>query len=88
MKLLLFETIGTTANIYLDEVYAMLCQVEAVLNARPLTVVSDDVKDSQHLNPATLLTGFFHNNQNPLVVSPIPKNEEGPKSAFNTCRNS
>ena len=83
MKLLLFKTIGTTANLYLDEVYTMLCQVEAVLNSRPLTVVSDDAKDSYPLNPAMLLTGF-HNHQLPLVVSPIPKtkDEEDPNKRF------
>ena len=54
MKLLLFKTIGTTANLYLDEVYTMLCQVEAILNSRPLIFVSDDAKDSHPLNPAKL----------------------------------
>ena len=67
----------------MDEVYTMLCQVEAVLNSRPLTVVSDDAKDSYPLNPAMLLTGF-HNHQLPLVVSPIPKtkDEEDPNKRF------
>ena len=53
----------------------MLCQVEAVLNSRPLTVVSDDAKDSHLLNPALLLTGF-HNHQLPLVVSTISKTKD------------
>ena len=43
MKLLLFKTIGTTANLYLEEIYTMLCQVEAVHNSRQLT---DDATDS------------------------------------------
>ena len=47
MKLLLFKTVVTTANLYLDEVYTMLCQVEAVVNSRLLTVVSDGSKDSR-----------------------------------------
>ena len=83
MKLLLFKTIGTTANLYLDAVYTMLCQVKAVLISRPLTVVSDDAKDSYPLNPAMLLTDF-DNHQFPLVVSPIPKtkDEEDPKKRF------
>ena len=61
----------------------MLCQVEAVLNSRPLTVVSDDAKDSYPLNSAMLLTGF-HNHQLPLVVSLIPKtkDEKDPKKRF------
>ena len=46
----------------------MLCQVEAVLNSRPLT---DDAKDSHNLNPAMLLTGF-HNHQLSLFVPPVP----------------
>ena len=75
MKLVLFKTIGTTANFYLDEVYTMLCQVEAVPNSRPLTVVSDDAKDSHHLYPSMLLTGF-QNHQLPLIVSPNPKNKK------------
>ena len=88
MKLLLFKTIGTTANLYLYEVYTMLCQVEAVLNSRPLTVVSDDAKDSHPLKPVMLLTGF-HNHQLPLVVSPIPKtkDEEDPKKRFQYLQN-
>ena len=65
------------------KVYTMLCQVEAVLNSRPLTVDSDDAKDSHPLNPAMLLTSF-HNHQLPLVVSPIPKtkDEEDAKKRF------
>ena len=61
----------------------MLCQVEAVPNSRPLTVVSDDAKDSSLLYPSMLVTGF-HNHQLPLIVSPIPKtkDEEGPKKRF------
>ena len=54
MKLLLFKAIGTTAYLYSDEGYTMPCQVEAVLNSRPLTVVSDDAKDSHPLNSAML----------------------------------
>ena len=64
----------------------MLRRVEAILNSRPLTVVSDDAKDSHPLNPAMLLTGF-HNNKLALVVPPVPKTkDEDPKKRFQYLR--
>ena len=70
----------------MDEVYTMLRRVEAILNSRPLTVVSDDAKDSHPLNPALLLTGF-HNNKLALVVPPVPKTkDEDPKKRFQYLR--
>ena len=65
----------------------MLCQVEAILNSKPLTIVSDDVKESLPLNPAMLLTGF-HNHQLFLIALPNPKtkDEEDPKKRFQSLQ--
>ena len=76
MKLLPFKTIGTTANFDFDEVYTVLCQVEAISNSRPFTVVSDDDKDSHLLNPAMLSTSF-RNHQLSLIVPRVQKTKDG-----------
>ena len=61
----------------------MLCQVEAILNSKPLTAVSDHAKESHPLNPAMLLTGF-HNHQLFLIFLPKPniKDEEDSKKTL------
>ena len=38
-----------------------LCEVEAILNQRSLTSISDDVNDLKTLNPSHFLTGSYEN---------------------------
>jgi hypothetical protein len=45
-------------NIYTyEECYTLLCQIEAVLNSRPLTPMSEDPNDLMPLTPAHYLIG-------------------------------
>ena len=58
VKKLLRRVLGRSALKY-EEMCTVLCDVEAVINARPLTYLSEDVKDMTPLTPAT----FLQNNQ-------------------------
>ena len=45
-----------------DCLHTFLCKVEAVLNSRPLTAISDDINDLEPLTPNHLLTGASSTN--------------------------
>lgn len=53
-----------------EEWTTILCQIEAVLNSRPLIPLSDDVNDLQALTPGHFLIG------EPLIAIPEPNLEE------------
>ena len=50
-----------------DCLYTFLCEVEAVLNSRPLTAIRDDINDLEPLMPNHLLTGASSMNYSPGV---------------------
>ena len=58
MKLLYHKTMGNGGKFKIDEMHVVLCQIEAILNARPITTISDDAKDSMPLTLSILLNGF------------------------------
>ena len=72
MKLLLKKTIGRCASLQYDELYTIICQIEGILNSRPLTSISDDSKDTSPITPSMLLNGF-NSIQLPLVAERVPK---------------
>lgn len=62
-----------TTNLTFDEMYTVLCQIEACLNSRPLSPVNeDDVNDLQVLTPGHFLIGEAPIN----VPSPSLKNQK------------
>jgi hypothetical protein len=57
-----------------EECYTLLCQIEAILNSRPLTPLSDDTSDFMPLTPARFLVG------GPITSYPEPSFEVTPDS--------
>ena len=58
MKLLLRKQFGSKRNITAEDLYTIICQFENILNSRPITALSDDVKDPSAITPFMLLSGF------------------------------
>ena len=69
----------------LDEMYTVLCQIEAFLNSRPITTISDNAKDTVPLTPSRLLKGF-KSTQLPIVADPtvdkVFKDQKWPRQRF------
>ncbi|XP_076660299.1 uncharacterized protein LOC143363619 [Halictus rubicundus] len=57
-----------------EEMYTLLCKVEATLNSRPITRVRDDPECLEILTPGHFLTG------SPLDARPIPPVSDAPTS--------
>ena len=53
------RTFGTTTLTY-TQLETAMCEIEAILNSRPLATVSDDEIDLVALTPSMLLNGFRH----------------------------
>ena len=58
-KGLLKRTFGKTTLTY-TQLQTAMCEIESILNSRPLAAVSDDEVDLIALTPAMLLNGFRH----------------------------
>ncbi|GFT39868.1 integrase catalytic domain-containing protein [Trichonephila clavipes] len=54
VKRTLRRTLGKT-SLNQEEMYTVLCNCESLINSRPLTYVTDDVEDLEHLTPAMFL---------------------------------
>ncbi|XP_058827738.1 uncharacterized protein LOC131687658 [Topomyia yanbarensis] len=72
-KTLFKRTIGSHSLIY-DEMQTVLVQIEAILNFRPLTPLSNDPDDFEALTPGHFLI------QRPLVAIPEPNLTEIPEN--------
>ncbi|XP_055623371.1 uncharacterized protein LOC129766802 [Toxorhynchites rutilus septentrionalis] len=72
-KTLFKRTIGTRTLIY-DEMQTVLVQIEAILNSRPLTPISNDPTDYEALTPGHFLI------QRPLTAIPEPNLEHLPEN--------
>ena len=49
----------STGRIFTDEtLQTYLCEVESILNKRPLTPISDDIHDFEAITPNYLLIGY------------------------------
>ncbi|XP_062537792.1 uncharacterized protein LOC134206116 [Armigeres subalbatus] len=72
-KTLLKRTIGSRSLVY-DEFQTLLTQIEAVLNSRPLTPVSNDPSDYEALTPGHFLV------QRPLTAIPEPNLDDLPEN--------
>lgn len=56
MKYHLRRIVGTTSLTF-EELYTVLCQIEAVLNSRPISALTDDFSDFTVLTPGHFLMG-------------------------------
>ena len=56
-----------------DEIYTMLTEVEAMVNSRPLTYVSDEASEMKYLTPASFLVGRELIN---IPVEPVKSTEK------------
>ncbi|XP_039303908.1 uncharacterized protein LOC113004960 [Solenopsis invicta] len=73
MKLHLKRTVGE-ACLTMAEMSIILTQVEAILNSRPLTAISDDVNDMKALTPSHFLIGESLQSYPEPNVKEIPVN--------------
>ena len=49
---------GATLSVF--QFHTAMCQIEGILNSRPLAALSEDEDDLLAITPAMLLTGFKH----------------------------
>ena len=54
----LFFNIAVSRKLQEDSFSTLICQVEALLNSRPLTSVSSDIRDMESLTPGHFVTGM------------------------------
>ena len=62
-----------------EELQTMMCRVEAHLNDRPLTYVSDQINDEPALTPSMMIQGFRYDS----IPSPIAEPEEDEDPSVN-----
>ena len=86
MKLLYHKTVGNGGKLKLDEIYKVPCQIEAILNSRPITAISDDAKDTVPLT-SLMLHNNFKSSQLPivadLIIDKLNEDEKRPRKHFN-----
>ena len=80
VKLCLQKTLHR-AMVTEDELHTVLCEIEADLNDRPLTSISDSVDDCQPLTPSQLMFGYRLDSTPAVTLDP---EEEFDPSVFTT----
>ena len=84
-KELLVRVLGRSSVNY-EELCTILCDVEAVLNDRPLTYVSDDISDLTPFNTLKTFSKSGDVNTSTLVLYTTPTYVNSPKRAQPRCR--
>ena len=83
MNCVYHKTRGKGGKLKLDEMYISHCQLEDILNSRPITTISDDAKDTVPFTLSMLLNGF-KSSQLPSVANPtideLTEKEKCPKN--------
>jgi hypothetical protein len=74
-KLHLKKVMGKT-QLTFEEFATLMCDIEAILNSRPLVAMSNDPKDLRALTPNMLLTG------KPFMSMPLPEDTDLASSDF------
>lgn len=80
LKIHLKKTIGETLFTY-EELYTFMCEVEAILNSRPISPMSDDPNDMQVLTPGHFLIGSF------MVTIPSVDFSQTPSNKLSSWQN-
>ena len=84
----IIQSICTGGNFELDAMYTVFCQIEAILNSRPITTISDDPKDTVPLSSLILINGLW-SSQLPFVADPtieeLHEAEQCPRKYSTTC---
>ena len=87
MSKLLFFNIAGPRKLQEDSFSILICQVEDILNSRPLTSLSSDTRDVDNLKPGHFLTGMPSDttiSSNHIVTGNLCNNVNSIKNEFRT----
>ncbi|XP_018358174.1 PREDICTED: uncharacterized protein LOC108757970 [Trachymyrmex cornetzi] len=62
------------AHLTFEELQIVLCEIEAILNSRPITELSSDPNDMSHLTPGHFLVGTALNSFPSRDLNDVPEN--------------